>query len=168
MKKQDKYKPQAGSPLFSDGRAMRAPDPGTIARDREPEVDAVMNTGMLNGQYVGKMPVKIDADLLKIGQQKFNIYCAPCHDKAGSGKGIVAIRTPAWQPTNLHELRLVNTADGDIFWTITNGRRSMPAYKYQISDPRDRWAVVAYVRALQRSWLGTMQDLPQTLRAEVR
>jgi mono/diheme cytochrome c family protein len=80
----------------------------------------------------------------------------------------VAIRTPAWQPTNLHEDRLVKTADGDIYWVITHGRRSMPAYRYQISDPRDRWAVVAYVRALQRASLGNRNDLPQNLRAEVR
>jgi mono/diheme cytochrome c family protein len=116
---------------------------------------------MQDGKYVGKMPVKVDMELLKLGQAKFNTYCSPCHDKVGTGKGIVALRTPSWQPSNLLEDRLKNTADGDIYWVITHGRRTMPGYEYQISDPKERWAVVAYVRALQRASAGSAADMPQ-------
>ena len=168
MENQEKYKPQSASPLFADGRSNRRPVAGTVARGHLRDND-IMNTGFTPaGLYTGTNPVAIDAELLKTGQARFNVYCTPCHDQTGSGKGIVALRTPAWQPSNLLEDRAKNLADGDIFDTITNGRRSMPAYKYQVQSIRDRWAIVAYVRALQRAGSGTLEDVPENLKAELK
>jgi mono/diheme cytochrome c family protein len=168
MEKQEKYKPQSASPLFEDGRSNRRPPVGTIARGHLKDTD-ILHTGFTPaGLYAGKNPLTIDATLLKTGQARFNTYCSPCHDRTGSGKGIVAIRTPAWQPSNLTDARAKGLADGDLFDTITNGRRSMPAYKYQIQSENDRWAIVAYVRALQRAQSGTVEDVPENMRAGLR
>jgi mono/diheme cytochrome c family protein len=98
---------------------------------------------------------------------KFNTYCSPCHDRTGSGQGIVAIKTPTWQPSNLVDERVRAFNDGELYNVITHGRRSMPSYRFQIAE-RDRWAVVAYVRALQRAATGTVNDVPQELKAELR
>ena len=88
-------------------------------------------------------------------------------DKTGSGQGIVPTRVPTWQPSNLTEDRLVQAADGDIFNVITNGRRSMPAYRFQVAV-EDRWAIIAYVRALQRAAHGTKADVPADRTAELQ
>lgn len=168
MESQEKFLPQSATSLFPDGRSNRRPVPGTVARGHLRE-DDVMNTGYTPaGLYTGKNPVAIDTDLLKLGQARFNVYCTPCHDQEGTGKGIVALRTPSWQPSNLTEDRVKKLADGDIFDTITNGRRSMPAYKYQVQSAKERWAIVAYVRALQRAAGGTIEDVPENQRAELK
>jgi mono/diheme cytochrome c family protein len=167
MKRQPKYLPQGASGIFADGRASRRPVAGTIARGHL-KYDDVYHTGMVDAEtYTGKNPEKIDGDLLKLGQSRFNTYCSPCHDRTGSGKGIVAIKTPAWQPTNLQDDRIRKMADGEIFSVITNGRRTMPAYKYQVVE-HDRWAIVAYLRALHLATSGTVADVPAELRTELR
>jgi mono/diheme cytochrome c family protein len=117
--------------------------------------------------YVAKNPLKIDKQTLQRGQERFNIYCAPCHDQAGSGHGIVPTRTPSWLPTPLIEQRERNMVDGEIFTVISQGRRSMPSYRFQIPE-QDRWAIVAYVRALQRSTDARIEDVPDELRGELR
>ena len=165
MKRQGKYKPQRESSFFADHRMSRRPPAGTVARGFLKE-DEVLYTGVSNEMFVGKNPVQVDAQLLKVGQAKFNTYCSPCHSRVGDGKGIVAVRTPAWQPTNLMDDRIKNYPDGQIFSTITNGKRTMPAYRFQITE-HDRWAIVAYVRALQRT-TGTVEDVPQELRSDLR
>ncbi len=168
MEKQEKYKAQSSSPLFEDGRSNRRPPAGTVAWGHLKDAD-ILHTGFTAaGLYTGKNPLAIDAQLLKAGQARFNTYCSPCHDKTGTGKGIVAVRTPSWQPSNLTDARAKSLADGDIFDTITNGRRSMPAYKYQIQSENDRWAIVAYVRALQRAQSGTIEDVPENIRTELK
>lgn len=168
MDRQQKYKAQTvyrGKGLFADTRANRMPVPGTVAVGYLKDDDATYR-GVVNGQYLGKLPVKIDAELLKTGQTKFNTYCSPCHDKTGAGQGVVPRRT-LWLPTNLHEERVVAMPDGEIYDVISNGRRTMHGYRYQIEE-KDRWAIVAYVRALQRSDRGTVQDVPAELRADLR
>ena len=102
--------------------------------------------------YIGRNPLKIDAELLAHGQRRFNTYCSPCHDRTGQGRGVVGQRA-IWIPTNLQEPRVKDMNDGEIFNVITYGRRSMPSYRFQVVD-RDRWAIVAYVRALQRTSTG--------------
>lgn len=164
MRRQPKYLPQGASPLFADGRASRPPVPGTVARG-ELNADPVFYTGMRDGNYVAN-PLPIDMDVLKRGQERFNIYCAPCHDRTGEGKGIVAQRA-SWPAINLHDQRIHDMADGQIFDTITHGKRTMPAYRFQIPG-HDRWAIVAYVRALQRSTSGTVADVPPELRSDLR
>ena len=165
MDRQEKYKEQSASPLFSDGRSNRPPVEGTVAIGYLKE-DTLFNTGVQNGQWIGKSPVEITPDLLRRGQQRFNIYCAPCHDRTGQGAGIVP-KKAIWIPTNLMEDRIKEMPDGEIFSVISNGRRTMHGYKYQIVE-QDRWAVVSYVRALQRSTVGTVADVPPTLRSELR
>jgi mono/diheme cytochrome c family protein len=168
MRRQEKFKPQAATSFFADGRASRRAPAGTIARGYLKE-DDVLHTGLVAlGMYAGRNPHPINPDLLKTGQARFNTYCSPCHDRVGTGKGIVALRTPSWQPTNLHEPRVRAMTDGELFSVITDGRRSMPAYKYQIQSELDRWAIVAYLRALQRASTGTVDDVPVNLRAELK
>lgn len=167
MKWQVKPYPQGGSPLFSDGRAARRPVEDTMARGYKAPSEDAYSTGIgPKNEYVGKNLEPVNPELLKLGQTKFNIYCTPCHSRVGDGKGIVALKTPAWQPSNLHEQRVRDQADGQIFNTITAGRRTMPGYRFQITE-HDRWAIVAYVRALQRTD-GAIGDVPENLRANLR
>lgn len=170
MARQLKYKPQTlyrGSDgLFADDmRSNRMPVPGTVAVGLLKDDDANMR-GAINGQYLGKNPRKIDAALLTTGQSKFDTYCSPCHDRTGSGQGIVPKRS-LWLPTNLHEDRVVAMADGELYDVISNGRRTMHGYRFQIVEA-DRWAIVAYVRALQRSDRGTVEEVPAELRSDLR
>lgn len=166
MKKQDKYKTQAESAFFADGRASRAPVAGTVAQELY-RPDRAFATGIgPDGNYVAQNPLPITKETLLQGQRKFDIYCAPCHDRTGSGRGIVPAKA-VWVPGNLHDERIVNFVDGELYHVITNGRRSMPGYRFQISE-KDRWAIVAYIRALQRAWRGTMADVPPELQSKVR
>ncbi len=166
MDRQPKFKPQSTNSFFRDNlQAARYPVPGTVARGHLKE-DEAFYTGMTDGKYVAYNPVKIDANLLKLGQQRFNTYCSPCHGRTGSGQGIVTVKS-GWIASNLYEERVRNFADGDLFDVISHGRRTMPGYRFQVAE-RDRWAIVAYVRALQRAQNGTMEDVPQELRTELR
>ncbi len=169
MKHQPKFHPQGEnevSALAADHRDARRPPEGTIARGGAADQSAFY-TGMDGEMYVGKSPVPLTPALLHQGQMRFNTYCQPGHDKTGSGVGIVPTRVPTWQPSNLTEDRLVQAADGDIFNVITNGRRSMPAYRFQITV-EDRWAIIAYVRALQRAAHGTKADVPADKAADLQ
>ena len=116
---------------------------------------------------MGKNPLPIDTATLAHGQERFNIYCSPCHSRVGDGKGIVPRRETSWQPTNLHDERIEKMVDGEIFQVATYGRRSMHGYRYQ-TTARDRWAIVAYVRALQRAYSGTVEDVPAGQRASLK
>jgi len=166
MKKQDKYKPQMESRYFSDRRASRQPVEGTVSQESY-RPDEAYSTGVApEGTYVAKNPETITPQLLAQGQTKFNTYCSPCHDRTGSGRGIVPARA-VWVPGNLHDDRIVNFVDGEFYHVISKGRRTMPGYAKQISE-KDRWAIVAYVRALQRAWRGSMADVPADLQSKVR
>ncbi len=166
MKKQDKYKAQMSSDFFADGRASRRPVAGTMAQEMY-RADEPYATGVAaDNTYVAKNPEPLTKEVLLHGQTKYNVYCAPCHDRTGSGRGVVPLKA-TWVPGNLHDERIVNYVDGEIYHVISMGRRSMPGYRFQISE-KDRWAIVAYVRALQRSWRGTMNDVPADLQAKVR
>jgi len=157
MDRQGRYDPQTERLVFSDRRASRVPVAGTVAVGMLKE-DEAFHTGLLpNNQYVGRNPLTIDMELLQLGQRRFNTYCAPCHDRTGQGRGVVG-RRAMWIPTNLHEEKVRAFNDGELFHVISNGRRSMPPYKYQVTE-RDRWAIVAYVRALQRTTSSTAEDL---------
>ncbi|HYI96922.1 MAG TPA: cytochrome c [Bryobacteraceae bacterium] len=152
-------------PIFGDNRASRRPVEGTIARGTLVEDDGFA-TGVVDNMYIGRNPLKVDAELLAHGQRRFNTYCSPCHDRTGQGRGLVGQRA-VWIPTNLHEPRVKDMNDGEIFNVVTNGRRSMPPYRFQVVD-RDRWAIVAYVRALQRATTGTVAEVPEDKRAELK
>lgn len=166
MKRQPKFHTEGETGLFADGRDTRYPPEDTVAQGYLFE-DTAYNTGMEGAMYVGKSPVPVTAQLLHQGQMRFNTYCSPCHDLAGDGKGIVPEHAPQWQPANLTDDRIVEMADGDIFNVITNGRRTMPPYKYQVVTS-DRWAIIAYLRVLQRAAHGTMADVPEDQRGALQ
>lgn len=165
MKRQPKYKPQESSSFFSDGRTDQRPVPGTVAVGRLNE-DEGFHTGAAGGQYLGRNPLPITAETLTRGQERYDIYCAPCHDRTGSGRGLVGQKS-MWLANSLHDPRIKSMVDGEIYQVIALGRRSMPGYRFQI-EANDRWAIVAYVRALQRATSGTLGDVPADLRSELR
>jgi mono/diheme cytochrome c family protein len=149
--------------VFPDGRQTRPAPEGTVARGRMVE-DTPYNTGMDGKLYVGRMPVPVTEELIAEGQTRFNIYCAACHDRTGLGRGMVPQRALNWQPANLMEDRVVELADGDIFNVITYGRRTMPPYYQQVSV-QERWAIIAYLRVLQRAAHASIRDVPEDQRA---
>lgn len=157
MFNQDRYNPQAESQLFRDGRTMRMPVEGTVPRERE--IDPEIGQGRLQDDsgYVAEVPPPLAQrfggaeGLIERGQERYGIYCRPCHDGTGSGRGTVIIRA-GWQPPppSFHQDRIRQMPDGQLFATITHGIRTMPSYGAQI-PVNDRWAIVSYVRALQLS-----------------
>ncbi len=165
MKRQPKYKSQAESGFFPDGRAARQPVPGTVAQGQL-KGDEGYYTGAADGMYVGRNPLPITAELLARGQERYNVYCAPCHDRTGSGRGLVGQKS-MWLANSLHDQRIKEMVDGELYQVVSYGRRSMPGYRFQI-PAEDRWAIVAYVRALQRATSGTIEDVPADLRGELR
>jgi mono/diheme cytochrome c family protein len=160
LETQKKLKAQGYTEFFEDKRTMRTPPAGTIAMGSLRE-DAAYYDGFLASAgettYVHN-PRPINEALLRRGQDRFNIYCTPCHDRTGSGKGIVA-NYGLVPPTDFHLDRSRAFRDGYIYSVISQGVRNMPAYGRQI-PPDDRWAIVAYVRALQRSRTATLADVP--------
>jgi mono/diheme cytochrome c family protein len=155
MDNQPRYKAQQVNPLFADTREERPPVSGTIARG-ELDLDDATFRGIKDGSWVETFPVPITMSLLHRGSERFHIYCEPCHGMAGFGDGIVAVRADRLQegtwvpPLSLHAANVLARPVGHIFNTVTNGIRTMPSYGPQI-PVSDRWAIVAYVRALQRS-----------------
>ncbi len=166
MKRQPKFRTEGETGLFSDGRNTRIPPEDTVAQGYLFD-ETAYNTGMVGPMYVGKNPVPVTAELLHQGQFRFNTYCVPCHDRTASGHGIVPAHAPQWQPANLLDDRVVELADGDIFTVITNGRRTMPPYKYQVVTA-DRWAIIAHLRVLQRAAHSTIADVPEDQRAQLQ
>ncbi len=165
MDRQPRYGAQAESSFFADGRTARKPVPGTVAQGQLNQ-DEGFHTGVVNGMYLGQNPLEITEAVLLRGQERFNIYCAPCHDRVGTGRGVVGERS-MWLANNLHDDRIKTMVDGEIFQVMSYGRRSMSGYRFQV-PARDRWAIVAYVRALQRTTSGTVEDVPAELRRELR
>ena len=153
MDDQPKVLTQTASTFFFDGSSMRQPVPGTIALDGLRE-DTPFYTGKgADGQFVATIPVTNDAALLERGRQRYTIYCQPCHDARGEGKGILFQRGNV--PTaNFHDEKILKYPDGQIFDIMTNGMGLMPSYKWPI-PPSDRWAIIAYIRDLERKRLAT-------------
>jgi hypothetical protein len=164
MDTQPRYDPQGLSKLFEDRRTMRVPVEGTIPKGHLNEDDAYY-TGKDGDKYVLKIPVPITEQMLARGQERFNIYCTPCHDKLGSGKGMVALRGYP-TPTDFHGAYARGITDGQVYSAIAYGVRNMPSYGAQV-PVADRWAIVAYVRALQFSQNATIEDVPAEKRASL-
>jgi mono/diheme cytochrome c family protein len=165
MVRQPKLRPQTPDAFFPDDRTSRLPVPGTIAREDTHYADLPANTGRVAGttNFVETIPVPVTANLLARGQQRFNINCSPCHGMQADGNGVVkklGLSTVA----NLHDKRIVELADGEIFNTITHGKNTMGPYGANVT-PEDRWAIIAYLRALQLSQLGTVDDVPESARS---
>lgn len=172
MAKQPKFTTQTANPLFADGRAMRPPVPGTVAWGELRE-DSAYSAGRTADGWVTTFPVPVTEQLLQRGQERYDIFCTPCHGMAGYGDGPVAKRADAlkegtWVPPSSYHTDLVRGRPvGHIFNAITNGIRNMPAYGSQI-PVADRWAIVAYVRALELSQDATVNDVPPELRRQLR
>jgi mono/diheme cytochrome c family protein len=167
MDRQAKLRPQQPNLTFANGRSSQEPVPGTVARGDHYELNEI-NTGRIPGttNFVASIPVPVTEALMARGQQRFNIYCLPCHDPQGTGNGIVKKHGYA-SVRSLHEKPVVIQPDGEIFNTITYGNKTMFPYGSQISV-EDRWAIVAYVRALQRSRLGLLDEVPAQLKAGLK
>jgi mono/diheme cytochrome c family protein len=148
---QPKYQAQASSELFYDGATMRVPVEGTVPRSTVPldlRVSLEYNTGTdAEGNRIAVSPVTVDDALLARGEDRFEIFCAPCHDSRGTGRGILFERGNV-PTTSLLDPKVLDATDGHLFDVITNGLGLMPSYRYPISV-EDRWAIVAYVRELQ-------------------
>jgi mono/diheme cytochrome c family protein len=157
---QDRYLPQAKSELFGDQRAMRPDVPGTVARGNLRDDDHLFR-GLIHGQAATTLPIPLSRELLLRGRDRFNIYCAVCHDQAGTGEGLVVkkgmLPPPAYSQERLRLMPL-----GQIFETISHGVRNMPSYASQI-PVSDRWAITSYVRALQLSQGASLKDIPQDI-----
>ena len=148
MHNQPKYRPLRASAFFPDGSSARPLIEGTVARGTLND-DQALFTGKVFGAPVKEMPFQITAADLDRGQERFDIYCSPCHDQTGSGRGMVVQRGYR-QPPSFHIERLKTADPGYMFDVITNGFGAMPDYKAQV-DVRDRWRIIAYIRALQMS-----------------
>jgi hypothetical protein len=169
MEFQKKFKAQNETGLFADGRTMRTPPAGTVARGTLKE-DVAYFTGMhdlVDSVYVVHNPRPLTRELLDRGQDRYEIFCSPCHGRTGSGKGIVVPYEGMVPPTSFQDVRSLEFANGYIFNVISFGVRNMPSYGPQIPAD-DRWAIVAYVRALQRSQNATLADVPEEARGRIR
>lgn len=169
-----KYKADRKNTFFADQRATRAPVENTVAVDELPPEDPMVS-GKSGESYAVALPqtLEVDESLMNRGRERFGVYCAPCHGLSGKGDGMVSKRAEAlaeggWvPPSNLHQEYIRQQPDGQLFSTITQGIRNMPAYGSQI-PPADRWAIVLYLRALQRSQAASINDIPADQRAALK
>ena len=178
MKRQLKLRPQTPNDFFENGLSSQLPPAGTMARSKTmmvgdkavyPYEDSPVFTGRVAGttNFVETNPYPVTAQLLKRGQERFNIYCSPCHGREADGNGITKKLGVMMTVANLQDPRIVKFADGEIFYVITNGRNTMGAYGPNV-PAEDRWAIIAYLRALQLSHLGTIDDVPQDERGNLK
>jgi len=178
MRRQLKLRPQEPNDFFANGISSQLPPSGTIARGHPietadgavyPYQDSPVYTGRITGttNFIENNPMAITGQLLARGQQRFTIYCSPCHGAEADGNGITKRIGAMGVVANLHDKRIVEMADGEIFYVITNGRNNMGAYGPNV-PVEDRWAIIAYLRAVQLSWLGSTNDLAEPLRANLK
>jgi mono/diheme cytochrome c family protein len=177
MDRQPKLRPQAHNSFFADQLSSRLPVEGTVPRSQPtllegreiyPFEDNPLNTGRIPGttNFVETIPLPLTEQLLARGQQRYTINCAPCHGAVGDGKGITS-KYNMIAMANFHDVRLVKMPDGEIFNTITYGKNLMGAYGPNVTIT-DRWAIIAYIRALERSRLASLDDVPEAQRGNLR
>jgi mono/diheme cytochrome c family protein len=157
MHDQPRFKPLAESDFYADLRAARPPVEGTVARGQLHE-DSYLYTGKFGNNPGDYMPFPVSGEVLARGRERFNIYCAPCHSRLGDGNGVI-VQRGFRAPPSYHSERLRKAPLGYFFDVMTNGFGAMPEYASEI-PPRDRWAIVAYIRALQLSQGARMGDVP--------
>jgi cytochrome c5 len=164
MYDQPKCKNLRESAFFSDGASARVPPEGTVARDRLP-ADDLLHTGRINGEFADVFPFAVDAGVLERGRDRYDLFCSHCHDRAGTGWGMVVQRGYR-RPPSYHIERLRAAKAGYFFDVIAKGFGVMPPHG-DLAPPEDRWAIVAYVRALQLSQSATLRDVPEERRPDV-
>jgi cbb3-type cytochrome c oxidase subunit III len=165
MHDQPKYESLEASTFFPDGRSSRPLVPGTVARGQLRE-DTHLYEGKVAGKPAETFPFPIDLKILERGRQRYNIYCSPCHDRLGNGDGMV-VRRGFRRPPSYHIERLRQAPPGYLYDVITNGFGAMQDYAAQV-PVRDRWAIVAYIRALQLSQNAHLNDVPEAERQNLR
>jgi len=167
MTYQQKYKAQGASDFFADGRSDRPLPAGVVSRDPLRNDDEVYLGKDAQGQFIRHFPkaITVDSQLLERGRERFTIYCAPCHGALGDGNGITKQYGMGATPS-YHDDKIRGLADGEIYNVITNGYNTMLPYADKVV-PQDRWAIVAYVRALQRAQMGTVNDVPAANKSEL-
>lgn len=177
---QAKFKAQGENHFYVNESDDRPPVPGTVVRGYSSNSFQVFSSDLTyapaknpelytgkdeKGEYIKDFPIEINHELMELGQQKFNTFCYLCHGKSGDGNGITKqygmVATPSY-----HDDRLRSMAIGEIFETITNGKNQMGAYGAKLS-PKERWAIILFVRALQRAEQGTVDDVPVEYRAKL-
>lgn len=189
MDRQAKYLPQGSNTFFNDGRDNRPPVPGTVGRGQGWQIKEVFSSDYRDpvasnpplytgrdekGDYYKGFPVPVTYEFIETGRQKFNIYCAVCHGQTGNGKGVLAndgsdLAMAAGYFGNIASLledRLRDYPEGQIFDVITNGFNTMGAYGYAIR-PEDRWAIIAYIRALQLAAHASVEDVPEQFKSRL-
>jgi len=157
MHDQPKFFPQRGTTLFADGRSVRPQVENTVARSQA-HPDSYFATGMVDGKEGDGLPFPVTAAVLERGQERYNVYCTPCHSRVGNGEGMAVLRGYS-KAGDFHNARLRQAPLGHFFHVISNGYGNMPDYAAQVT-PADRWAIVAYIRALQLSQNAQTADVP--------
>jgi mono/diheme cytochrome c family protein len=176
MDRQPKLRPQAHNNFFADQLSSRQPVEGAVPRGKPmvvegkeiyPFEDNPLNTGRVPGttNFVEIIPMPVTGELLARGQQRYAINCSPCHGAGGDGKGLT-FKYGMVAMANFHDARLVKMPDGEIFNTITYGKNQMGAYGANVPIS-DRWAIIAYIRALERSRLASLDDVPEAARSKL-
>jgi mono/diheme cytochrome c family protein len=165
MHDQPKYKPLRESPFFGDERSARPLVTGTVARGQLHD-DQLLETGKVGKADAGVFPFPVDAAVMARGHERYDIFCSPCHGRTGTGDGMI-VRRGYRRPPSYHDDRLRNAPVGHFIDVMTNGFGAMPDYADQVSA-RDRWAIAAYIRALQLSEHATIADVPERERGALR
>ena len=157
MHNQPKFVPQRGTDFYADGRSARAQVEHTVARGQQNEAD-YFSTGLMNGKEMDAMPFPATLAVLERGQEQYNVYCTPCHSRVGNGAGMIVQR--GYKPAgNFHDAKRLAEPLSHYFYVITNGYGAMPDYSAQV-PAADRWAISAYIRALQLSQNAKQSDVP--------
>lgn len=164
MRDRSRLKPYEKSAFFSDQRSSRPLVPGTVPRGFLREDDHLYR-GKVEGQLAQTFPYPMDIEKIKRGRERYDIYCAACHDRVGTGRGMVVQRGFP-KPVSFHDERIANSPPGYYFDIITNGFGNMPSYASQIK-PEDRWAIIAYIRALQLSQKADLSVAPESAKQEL-
>jgi mono/diheme cytochrome c family protein len=165
MHDQPRLEPMELSDFFDDGRASRPPVAGAVARGDLRE-DGHFYTGYVNGELAAEFPFTVNKDVVVRGRERFEIYCAPCHGRVGDGRGVV-VQRGFRQPPSYHIDRLREAPAGHFFEVISHGYGHMYSFNDRVK-PRDRWAIAAYIRALQLSQAAALDELPASLITELR
>lgn len=164
MHDQPRFEPLEANAFFNDGQASRPLIKGTVARGQL-RLDKHYYTGKVGGELVATFPFPVTGEVLERGRERYDIYCAPCHDKTGSGNGMI-VQRGFRAPPSYHIARLRGVPVGHFFDVMTNGLGAM----YDVADrvsPRDRWAIAAYIRVLQRSQNAAIEDVPEEMRQKL-
>jgi Cytochrome C oxidase, cbb3-type, subunit III len=163
MQNQPRMFPQRGTTLFADGRSVRPQVAHTVARGQLYE-NEYFYTGLMDGKEANMMPFPVTMQVLARGRERFNVYCTPCHSRVGNGAGMIVDR--GYKPAgNFHDAKRLNEPLSHYFYVMTNGYGAMPDYKAQVT-PEDRWAIAAYIRALQLSQNAKASDVPAGAQVE--